>query len=414
MARYRAGVLIGGYAEDEEQRRSSMKAFLSATASGALKSSRWQERVAVGTAPVKPSRVREDAWLHFGDLLQCRHAASDCALAVNLHDREMSTPGEEACAASAVPPPAASPTARTTLLLSKYTPLRPSPLEPQYDGDVLRFGQKVHLLANPMVSGEPLDAAGGSRPLFLASRPLSATCAARGSRRQAVFFTEAPSYTAVWAVAPRDPAERGACEGQPVAAGSAVLLVHCATQKPLCLEAGVSFPTDFGPVEHEVTAHLAAAQGMQQGLEHQAKGDDFRALPKRSLPPNHWALVNGDVVADLPAAEGGPGALAAGGVDCLLEAIAAQLEAAQPGGVSALDRRLVPLCGPAGDLDAADLLLALRMGGAAAVGEGDMCTLLGEYRGTGPGRVAGRLVAAALAQAALRLRERRGVAPLGG
>lgn len=34
-------------------------------------------------------------------------------------------------------------------------------------------------------------------------------------------------------------------------AGEPLLLVHCATQAPLCLEAGISFPTDFG-VEHEV------------------------------------------------------------------------------------------------------------------------------------------------------------------
>lgn len=38
--RYGPGVLMGGHAEDEEQRRGSMRAFLAQTAAGALKSTR--------------------------------------------------------------------------------------------------------------------------------------------------------------------------------------------------------------------------------------------------------------------------------------------------------------------------------------------------------------------------------------
>lgn len=40
--------------------------------------------------------------------------------------------------------------ARNTFLLAKYIPTRPTPLEPQWGDDVLHYGQKIRLLANPM------------------------------------------------------------------------------------------------------------------------------------------------------------------------------------------------------------------------------------------------------------------------
>lgn len=58
-------------------------------------------------------------------------------------------PGEQSCAASGTSQ-LIEPVARNTLLITKYIPNQPSPLEPQWDGDVLRYGQKIRILANPM------------------------------------------------------------------------------------------------------------------------------------------------------------------------------------------------------------------------------------------------------------------------
>lgn len=58
-------------------------------------------------------------------------------------------PGEQSCAASGTAV-IVDPVARNTLLITKYIPNQPSPLEPQFEGDVLRYGQKIRLLANPM------------------------------------------------------------------------------------------------------------------------------------------------------------------------------------------------------------------------------------------------------------------------
>lgn len=320
---------------------------MSTAEGGGLKASRWRERLAVGSAPAPLTTARADGCLHFGDLLQLRHAPSGAALAVDVH--ATANIGSELRAASFAAA-ASDPVAHTTFLLSPYVPLKPSPLEPTWDGDVVRWGQKLHVIVNPMAAGEPLDAGGGSAPLFLASAPLSVTAASKFTRHQLVGFTGAPSYSAVWTPQPIDPALRGSLEGAPVPPGTPLLLVHAATQAPLCLEEA-AFANDYG-VEREVTAHLVTRLGMQTGLAHLAKvrarlagaqcmvvvfplqfaaatapllccgglqqarrfatthhhahhqGDDLRALPKAALGPNHMCFVNGSDVVELPPGEG--------------------------------------------------------------------------------------------------------------
>lgn len=55
-------------------------------------------------------------------------------------------------------------------------------------------------MANPMVQGEALDASGGSRALYLYSRPVTTTHFAKLSRHQLVAFTDCASYNSVWQV----------------------------------------------------------------------------------------------------------------------------------------------------------------------------------------------------------------------
>jgi hypothetical protein len=67
-----------------------------------------------------------------------------------------------------------------------------------------------------------------------------------------------------------NPADQLACEGVEVAAGAPLLLVHCATAKPLNLEEAAKRPTDFG-VELEVSANAVTSSGKQLALEHAAR-----------------------------------------------------------------------------------------------------------------------------------------------
>jgi len=70
----------------------------------------------------------------------------------------------------------------------------------QHADDALHYGQKLRIIANPMVQGETLDGVGGSRPLYLYSRPVGTTHFAKFSRHQLVALTDRASYDTVWQV----------------------------------------------------------------------------------------------------------------------------------------------------------------------------------------------------------------------
>ena len=92
--------------------------------------------------------------------------------------------GEHACAATAAPQLKA-PCARNTFILVKYSAPRADISTTHYRDDVLRYGQKVRIIANAaVVNGQALDAAGGPRPLHLFSKPVSTTHFAKHSHQQ--------------------------------------------------------------------------------------------------------------------------------------------------------------------------------------------------------------------------------------
>lgn len=72
---------------------------------------------------------------------------------------------------------------------------------------------------------------------------------------------------------------RAASEGVEVAVGAPLLLVHCATQKPLCVEAA-KVPTDYG-IELEVGRAGARATGtgtLRLLAPVRLRAPDFRGL----------------------------------------------------------------------------------------------------------------------------------------
>uniref|UniRef100_A0A383WB84 Uncharacterized protein n=1 Tax=Tetradesmus obliquus TaxID=3088 RepID=A0A383WB84_TETOB len=303
------------------------------------------------------TKVRDDPYVHFGDIVQLLHVNTGCLLAVDVEDKD-TRPGELACAASATQV-LQEPVARNTFLITKYIPSKPTPLEQQWADDVLRYGQRIRLLANPMAQGEPLDAAGGEQPLALYSQPLSVSCAAKLSRQQLVGFTwKAAGFDSVWQVQPLSPADQLACEGVEVAAGAPLLLVHCATAKPLNLEEAAKRPADFG-VELEVSANAVTSSGKQLALEHAARGETTRTLPKPHLSSNRWAFVTGSTVGSLPA---GSQQAAAGLLERLLQGVGQQLQE-KPGSRVALEQKLARLAGVSGCMRVPELLLALRQVG---------------------------------------------------
>lgn len=95
----------------------------------------------VALAGVETSKVKDDSYVHFGDLVQMMHCDSGAVLSVDVEDRDL-RPGEKAVNASATTQLTA-PVARNTFILAKYTPPVPSAYEVESHDGIVRYGSKV-------------------------------------------------------------------------------------------------------------------------------------------------------------------------------------------------------------------------------------------------------------------------------
>jgi hypothetical protein len=137
---------------------------------------------------------------------------------------------------------------------------------------------------------------------------------------QVVGWTTQQSYDCAWMVQPVNPDDGVTAEGIEVQAGGAAVgagvvgpkggaksartshpltrdapaitagvpfvLLHCATNTPLCLEA-CAVPSDFGAGEREVSAHLCTGAGHQPDKP----GHVATALARPTSVANHWRFV---------------------------------------------------------------------------------------------------------------------------
>lgn len=154
--------------------------------------------MSMALSEVELTRVADDPYVHFGDLLQLVHLETGHAVASDVNDRDM-RPGEEACAATAAPEVRA-PCPRNTFVLLKYAGDPGAPREQVYEDDVLHYGQKIRLALNPASLGEDTTADGGTSPLCLFSKLLSSNHFAKYSRKQLVGLTFRNTYDTVWQV----------------------------------------------------------------------------------------------------------------------------------------------------------------------------------------------------------------------
>ncbi|KAG2423989.1 hypothetical protein HXX76_014815 [Chlamydomonas incerta] len=359
--------------------------MLSKKGTGTLKLDAFRTRMAATLADLDLTKVADDPYIHFGDVVQLVHVDTGCVLAGDPADADTRT-GESTCAATAAPDVRA-PCPRNSLILLPYVPPKTATaLEPPYDDAIVHYGQKVRLALHPGASGDPADSGGGPRPLCLFSKPVSTTHAARYSRQQLVgFTTRTDSFDCVWTVVTPDPAQRAAAEGVEVAVGAPVLLVHCATQKPLCLEAA-RYPNDYG-VELEVSARSAMGAGLKLAMEQMATGVQKGFLPKGEQTDNYWTFVGGSRVEALPPPS-------AGGDEAVpfLEGLVSEL-AGRPGALSLLERKLVTLENSQSLMSAEDFKLVLRQVGSQLPEDG-IAALLVRYAPAGS-RPGSRLDAAA-------------------
>ena len=100
--------------------------------------------------------------------------------------------GENACMVTCQVAGQSFPAARNTFYLSKYIPERPSVNDLMFEGDVLRYGQKVHIHMGPAYAGE--------EKWSLFSKIVCPTHFAKHSHHQLVGMTTRANYETVWQV----------------------------------------------------------------------------------------------------------------------------------------------------------------------------------------------------------------------
>ncbi|GMH40575.1 hypothetical protein BSKO_08479 [Bryopsis sp. KO-2023] len=290
--------LVGNWNEDVEIHNTKLRDFLAKKESGHLKLDEFQLRMSIALRDFELTKIKEDEFVHYGDLIQLGNVESGAVLCGDIKDKD-TRPGERSCAVTATSS-LTFPCARNTFLIARYKPKSMAVFDTYYD-DILRFGQKLRLIANPAINDEPLDGVGGRRPLCLFSRPISTTHSAKYSRHQVVGLTYKVGYETVWEVRPTNPEEWIVSEGREVRPFEPITLVHCATKQALKLEEA-GYPNDFG-VEMEVSAHSVLSTAKRSVLVNSSEGKIRGSIDKPVSSPNHWAFVTGDKIETLPEPE---------------------------------------------------------------------------------------------------------------
>jgi len=290
--RYTGKCRIGNWNEDMELDEVRLKDYIAKKEQGTLKMDKFQKRMNVALNKVELSKiVADDEYVHFGDVFQLQNLPSASVLAVDVESKDPRS-GENACAVTSSF--ITESCARNTFMLKKFNPPKTAYLNPTYDDEVLHYGQKVKLMANPMCVGAELSSA-PETPLFLKSYAISTTHFSKFSRFQEVVLSPNDSYDAVWQVLTPDPAKRLVSEGVPVMAGAPILLQHCATAQNLSVE-GHSVMNDFGK-ELEVCSHNTVTMGNVTCMEGMQSGKPVTMMTKAPKDGNLWVFVGGEKVA---------------------------------------------------------------------------------------------------------------------
>lgn len=141
----------------------------------------------------------------------------------------------------------------------------------QFGSDnLVRFGQKVRIVANPHCH---------NKRLTLGSMPHGPACHSPVSRNQEASMHAHASFNNVWVIDHCDPNCRFEMQGQPIKAGQPLLIRHCQTQQYLAGD-NRSFKNDFG-TEYEVSAHSFCNSNKTQNLALEARGNITVDVPTR-------------------------------------------------------------------------------------------------------------------------------------
>jgi hypothetical protein len=151
-----------------------------------------------------------------------------------------------------------------------------------FDDDVVHYGQNFRCQLNPFSSIHT--------PCYMHSELVTALAAAKFSRHQEVAALSVPNGETLWQILHPDVGQRFETEGEPVAAGSPVVIRHIQTGSFLASDE-IPYNNIFG-LEFEVHCYPYFSLSKTQNLCGEKKGEitgDY-ALRRHGLP-NVWTVV---------------------------------------------------------------------------------------------------------------------------
>lgn len=269
--RYQHRVRIGNWSEDLELEEIKLKDYLKKKETGSLMVTSKQRQLeeSLASTALSPS---PDGLLHFGQRVMMINHQSKAFLCANPFDTVQkahsswmltSGPNSNACV-------------RNVFEIERVD------ANDGFDDDVVHYGQMLR------VKLEPFSKIPG--PAYMHSELVTALAAAKFSRHQEVTAYAAPTGETKWQILYPDVSCRFESEGEPVPAGSPLVMRHVQTGSFLASDE-IPYNNVFG-TEFEVHCYPYYSLNKTQNLTAEKKGDitgDY-ALRRHGIP-NIWTVV---------------------------------------------------------------------------------------------------------------------------
>jgi len=265
---------IGNWSEDLELEEIKLKDYLKKKETGNLMVTAKQRQL---ESSLQPDQLASspDGMLHFGMRIMAVNHQSKGVLSANPYDKVQKQYDAFMLTTSSV----GTPCVRNVFTLQRADE------NDGFDGDGLHYGQNFRLVLSPF-SEIATDS-------YMHSEMVTGLAAAKFSRHQEVTALTAPNGETLWQVLYPDTAARFEMDGEPVPAGSPLVIRHVHTGSFLASDE-IPYHNLFGQ-EFEVHCFHYYSLGKSQNLTGEKKGEitgDY-ALRKHGLP-NIWSILTDD------------------------------------------------------------------------------------------------------------------------
>lgn len=265
---------IGNWNEDLELEEIRLKDYLKKKETGHLMVTAKQQQLESSLHPEELS-TSPDGCLHFGMKVMLVNHQSKGILSANPFD--VVTKCSEAYMLNTSP--LGTPCVRNVFELERAEP------NDGFEGDAIHYGQNFRLKLHPFSKM--------AQPAYMHSELVTGLAAAKFSRHQEVTALTYPNGETKWQLLYPDTSARFEMEGEPVPAGSPLVIRHVQTGSFLASDE-IPYHNLFG-VEFEVHCFPYYSLGKTQNLVGEKKGEitgDY-ALRKHGLP-NIWSVLTAD------------------------------------------------------------------------------------------------------------------------